>query len=144
MELEQQIEKLINQLDIKEYIRMVILFGSQARGDYNKYSDIAIAILLDDQLIMNSNSLEIRSELISIFSSSLGKKCDIVLINQASPLLKFQIIKYGKLLYCSDEQRYNSFFSAVLNEYFDFKYYQDFHHNLMLNRIKKSGEIPKR
>ena len=140
MELEKQIIIYIKQLRIKDDIEMVILFGSQARGDSNDNSDIDIAFKLDNKSINVINTLELRSDLISYFSSKLGKECDIVFINQAPSLLKYQIVKHGKPVYIADNFDYNSFFSLVIKEYFDFKYYQDFHYRLMLNRIKKGGK----
>ncbi|MFW6035842.1 MAG: type VII toxin-antitoxin system MntA family adenylyltransferase antitoxin [Halothermotrichaceae bacterium] len=135
-----QILTAVKKLDIFDKIKMVILFGSQAKGDSTEHSDIDLAFFLEENVIAESNSLELRSELISILSSDLKKQCDIILINQAQPLLKYQIIKYGKLLYIKN-MNYNKFFSRVLKEYFDFRYYLDFHQNILLEKLKKGGEV---
>jgi len=139
MDLSQKIIEIIDELNIKKHIIMVILFGSQSRGDCNKNSDVDIALLLEDRFLDNKNILEFRSELISVFTSKIKKDCDIVFINQAPPLLKYQIVKYGQVIYKDNDFDYNSFYSLTLREYFDFKYYQDFHNKMLLERVKKGG-----
>src|SRR5690554_4381366 len=139
MKLKEDINRVINKLQLKDKIKIVILFGSRARGDYNPKSDIDIAILLEED-VLDGNYLEVKIDLTSIFSDILGEDCDIVLINKASPLLKYQVIKHGRLIYIDEETDYNSFFSLVVREYFDFKFYLDFHNELMLKRIREGSE----
>lgn len=141
MKLEKQIKNTINSLDNMDNLRLAILFGSQAKGNYNDNSDIDIAFLYDDYYLNNIDRLELRVDLIDIFTSSLNKDCDIVLINEAPLTLKYQIVKYGKLLYIRENESYNAFFSRVLKEYFDFRYFQDLHYNLMLKRIKEGEKL---
>lgn len=136
MKSEKQIKKIVKDLKIKENIKLVILFGSQARGDYDDNSDVDIAILFDELFLLNINSLELRNELSILFSTNLKTEADLVLLNKAGSLLKYQIIKYGKPLYISDDFSYNTFFSSVLKEYFDFQYYQNLHNKLLIKRFK--------
>jgi len=116
---------------------MIILFGSQARGDFKKTSDIDLAFLMEEEYLKNKNVLDVRSELVPFFSSEIKKDCDIIFINQAPPLLKYQIVKYGRKIYLDKDFDYSSFFSLTLKEYFDFKFYQDFQNKMFLKRIKK-------
>src|SRR5690554_8008726 len=113
MKLKEDINRVINKLQLKDKIKIVILFGSRARGDYNPKSDIDIAILLEED-VLDGNYLEVKIDLINIFSDILGEDCDIVLINRASPLLKYQVVKYGKLIYIDEETDYNAFFSLAV------------------------------
>jgi len=137
MDLDKKILETIEKINLKENIKMVILFGSQARGDFKKNSDIDLAFLMEEEYLKNKNVLDVRSELVSIFSSEIKKDCDIIFINQAPPLLKYQIVKYGRTMYLDKDFDYSSFFSLTLKEYFDFKFYQDFQNKMFLKRIKK-------
>ena len=139
MDLEKELIDIINNFNMKKQVEIAILFGSQARGDCDKNSDVDLAFLFEKQFLKNKNALEFRSELISFFSSKIKKECDVILINQAPPLLKYQIVKYGKKIYKDINFDYNSFFSLTLKEYFDFKYYQDFHNKRLMKRIKEGG-----
>lgn len=141
MILENKLTQIIDELAIKNNILIAILFGSQAKGDNNQDSDVDIAFLFEDQFLSNKNVLELRSEFISVFSSKIKKDCDIIFINQAPPLLKYQAVKYGKEIYRDDDFDYGSFYSRALKEYFDFKYYQDYHNEELLQRIKKGGKV---
>jgi len=139
MDLDEKILEIIEELNIKKNTEMAILFGSQARGDYKNSSDVDIALLMEEEFLKNKNILDFRSKLISVFSSEIKKDCDIILINQAPPLLKYQIVKYGRKIYMDQDFDYSSFFSLTLKEYFDFKFYQDFQNKMLLQRIKKAG-----
>ena len=140
MLINDKLKNIIRKLDINEYIKLVMLFGSRARGDYNKNSDFDIAILMEENYLDQINPLELRSELITRFTSELAEECDVVLINQATPLLKYQIVKYGEVIYITPEMGYSTFFSKVVKEHLDFKYYKKLHHDRMLKRLNGDGE----
>ena len=137
VKLKQQLNSVANQLDINDDIKLVMLFGSRAREDYCCDSDVDIAVLLAEDFFGCINPLELKIDLINIFSSELGQECDIVLLNRASPLLNYQVVKYGEVVYKKSDFEYNSFYSLVLRKYFDFKHYLDFHNNLLLKRVKE-------
>lgn len=139
MDINKKILEIIEELNLKEYVKMAILFGSQARGDYKNDSDIDLAFLMEEEYLKNKNILDLRSELVSVFSSKIKKDCDIIFINQAPPLLKYQIVKYGRKIYLDDGFDYSSFFSLTIRKYFDFKFYQDFQNKRLLQRIRKGG-----
>lgn len=135
MQLRKKLKTIITELDIFDHIKLFMLFGSRSRGDYAENSDIDIAILLDNNFLNEINPLELRAELISFFSSELDNECDIILINDANLLLKYQIVKHGEIICISNDMNYATFFSKVLREYFDFRYYKKLHNERMLQRI---------
>ncbi len=139
MDLDNKILEIIEALKLKKNVKMVILFGSQARGDYKSGSDIDLAFFMEEDYLKNKNILDLRSELVSVFSSRIKKDCDIIFINQASPLLKYQIVKYGRKIYMDNEFDYKSFFALTIKKYFDFKFYQDFQNKMLVQRIRKGG-----
>ena len=76
----------------------VYLFGSQAKGKARSKSDIDIAVLLEDETDSYRYfdlMLKYMGELVRIYD----KRVDVVILNNAKPLLQHQVLKYGKLLY---------------------------------------------
>ncbi len=117
MDLKERLKNIVHELDIRPYVKLVVLFGSQARGDSHARSDVDVAFLVEEELLQLRNPLHLRAELMGKLSLELGKDCDVVIINRASPLLKYQVVKYGEVVYCDDQTAYNTFFSRVVVEH---------------------------
>lgn len=112
------IENAIQKFDVD----LIIIFGSVAKGTANSYSDIDIAVLTKN---LNSDTItRTRYGLIDFFEALFKQGCDVIILNEAPPELKYQVVKYGKVLFEKDKA-FNSFFSKTLSEYFDFKYFID-------------------
>lgn len=80
-------------------VRLIVLFGSRARGHARGSSDYDVAYLSGHPL-----SVAECSVLVEAVAAVLGTNedaIDAVDANRASPLLQFQIAKHGKLLYGS-------------------------------------------
>jgi predicted nucleotidyltransferase len=98
-------------LDIKEHteqlqqlfstygVVLAYLFGSQAEGKAGPLSDVDIAVLLGQQVDHEQwfqVQLDLMGELMDLFHRN---DVDVVILNQATPLLAFQIVRYGKIIY---------------------------------------------
>ncbi|MCC3144979.1 nucleotidyltransferase domain-containing protein [Halanaerobium sp. Z-7514] len=130
-----KIMELSKELDFFEEIEVIILFGSRAREDYNSKSDLDLAFLLKSEFFSKINMIEFRINLSNYFAELTGIETDIILLNSAKPLLKFQVLKYGKKIYMSDDFDYASYFSKSLKEYFDFNYFKKLHYQKMRERL---------
>ena len=77
----------------RDHIRKVMLFGSRARGDYHKTSDVDLAVVSD---------FDIRAMLLAAFEASrLPYTFDVVLYGeQYNQSLRDAIDREGKLLLC--------------------------------------------
>ena len=128
----------IKELDIYKKIDIIILFGSRARKDHDIKSDLDLAFLLKADFFKKINVIDLRIDLVNYFSELTEIESDIIFLNSAKPLLKFQVIKYGKLIYKNDNFDYASYFSKTLKEYFDFKYYKEYHYQKMRERLSES------
>lgn len=106
---------LLPLIDRKDFL-LVFLFGSFAKGFSTDKSDIDLAIMFE----LLPDFYEI-SDLKDQLSSHLGREVDILTLNTASPIIRFQVLKYG-LLIKKDDKIYNDFFVCTLNEYRDLKY----------------------
>lgn len=82
----------------RDHIRKVMLFGSRARGDYHKTSDVDLAVVSD---------FDIRAMLLAAFEASrLPYTFDVVLYGgQHNQRLRDAIDREGKLLLCVEGGR---------------------------------------
>ena len=113
---ERTISHLKQVFTAKPDILLVYVFGSQARGKARETSDVDLAVLFK-----NSPSLDDHADLAVRCMRVLGTdKVDVVVLNDASPLLKFEVIKDGKLIHqnCSDDDL-NRFELLAIKMFFD-------------------------
>lgn len=95
-----QLKKLSQQVAKVHTLKMLVLFGSRARGDDHTKSDWDFAILYDDDqnLEQGYSQLKIYTTLANIFQIS-SEKIDVVNLKNCSPLIAFHIAKDGKAIY---------------------------------------------
>lgn len=104
-------------------IRLAYLFGSTAKKRTHRKSDIDIAVLLEDPV---KNRLETKLALLEILQKQFGEKVDMTLLNGAGSLLKYQVVRDGRLLYEKEKGFHKKFYLNSLKEYFDFQPTLDF------------------
>jgi len=127
-----KLNKCIEILKTNSNIIFAYVFGSYARGKINKNSDIDFAIYLNTPQMNPDDYLNIRSKLMDI----CNKNVDIVILNQAIPLLKYEIYKDGILLFTKNKTLEIDYKIKVLFEYDDIKKFLDLSYQSMINRIK--------
>jgi len=131
-------KKVVEFLSKQERVKLAYLFGSVAEGKEGKLSDVDLAVFLDESLskkeILNLQ-LKLISELTSILKTD---KVDLTVMNNAPLLLKYNIIKHGKILKQDMETKVRVE-SGILSDYLDMKYFIDRHTNLAIKRIAKEG-----
>jgi len=84
-------------------VLVAYLFGSQARGRPTPISDVDFAVLLSEAVPRESYldyRIALMQELTRIFRSD---EVQVVILNQAPPLLAYKVIVEGKPLFCRDE-----------------------------------------
>jgi len=115
-DLQKIVEKISAQCEKEPAMDAAYLFGSALLGKRKQTSDIDVAILL------YGASLEEFSVL--SFISSLEKVCgcrvDVVILNRAGEILKYEVRRSGRLIYERDPERRKKF------EIFGRKTYEDF------------------
>lgn len=102
-------------------ISLIYIFGSFAKETNRKNSDIDIAVLLDGEIDVYTK-LNILGALVDIFKR---EDIDLVILNNVNEVLKFQVIKYGKVIYMESLYTKVMFESKTMSEYMDKEYFRD-------------------
>ena len=123
LESSQIVKSLKIFFNMKRDILLAFLFGSFASKRIRRSSDVDIGILF--KTVPDMDAINDVAEELSLI---LRREIDLVILNQASPVLKMQILKNGILLYASKRKRFYQFFTDTVNQYDD------------LNQIRKICE----
>ena len=115
--MEDKVKKLAMLFESEKRVLVAYLFGSYARGLETPRSDVDIAVLLSE---VPERPLEYYLHLERELAKVLEMDVDLVFLNEAPPLLKYQVIKYGRLLFSRDERVRVMFEAKSLCEYLDF------------------------
>src|ERR1700693_2316349 len=126
----------LNQLFVQNPVNAAYLAGSlSSRTSFGHLSDVDIAILLMDQ-IKSDQFLDYQLYFFSELARRLeSESIDVVILNQASMLLKLQVIKYGQILYSRDEKQRVMFETKAVMDYLDFKKYDDIQNQALSRRL---------
>lgn len=106
----------------KHGISLAILFGSQAAGRALRGSDLDLAVWVEQPELLLDIPEAARArrrllrDLINYFETG---EVDLVILNHASPLLKFQVARTGKPVYQKSPGLYAAFCSRALREHTD-------------------------
>lgn len=127
---------------LREYARQkgitaLYVFGSAARGELTQLSDIDLAVLLPqdaDPADLFDKRWKMTLDLMGILGTDA---VDLVLLNQAPPLLCHRIITEGKLVYSRDEREHLRFEVRKILEYLDFKPILELQSQYMRRRLKE-------
>ncbi len=90
----------------------VYLFGSFARGDANRESDVDLAVLAGRPI-----DASVRFELEGRLEEKLRQSVDLIDLRRASAVFRVQILKDGALLVDSDPGRRAEFECFALSDY---------------------------
>ncbi|MFN2341135.1 MAG: nucleotidyltransferase family protein [Halanaerobium sp.] len=108
---------------LTEYgLQLLILFGSYESDNFNKNSDIDLAVKVRQLNQLKKDQFQILNQLSALFGQ---RPVDLVILNHADPLIKFKIASEGELLYQSEEHIFENFQVRAAAEHNDArKFYQ--------------------
>ncbi len=112
-------------LEKHEEILFAYLYGSIARGEANKKSDIDIGIFLKKDFKSDPfYEVKIAEEI----ENSLNlKNVEVIVLNGKPIRFLNQVLRYGKLIFSRDEKTRISFETYVTKSYIEFKkYYEEY------------------
>jgi len=127
-------KKLIKQLKNVfagyEIVQVVYLFGSYASNQENKFSDLDLGILLQE----NYNKM-IKLDILTRLTEQDFTDIDLIILNNVSPLIQYEVVKNNKIIYKKKNFDTSEFFSLIVRKYLDFRPYLDIHRKYLKERI---------
>ncbi|EHK02269.1 nucleotidyltransferase [Candidatus Haloredivivus sp. G17] len=115
-------------------VELAYLYGSVARGEANKLSDIDLAVYLEKGCDSGSVRMELVSEIASLIDDF-----DLVILNEARPLMAYNIVKDGIILFEESPTMKAEIESNIVRRYLDMKPYLLRHAEEMLNKFAEEG-----
>jgi predicted nucleotidyltransferase len=103
-------------LDKRGEVSLAFIFGSFAEGRLNKESDVDIALLFRVE-----PDISTLTDIMNGISDIVKRDVDIVVLNNASPIIRMQVLRKGRLLKKVDERIYCDFYLRTVKEYDDIK-----------------------
>ena len=130
------IEKCKNVLMKYENILFAYIFGSYAKGNMRADSDVDIGIYLKEEMNIEEY-LKIRMDLTKICK----RQVELVVLNAATPLLKYEIYKNNILLFTRDRTIESNYKVKILFEYNDIKRYLEMSYKKTIERLKNEVDF---
>lgn len=97
------------------------LFGSTARGEGRASSDIDVAVFVDNEEASPS-AFGLATDIATDLMAALGRNdVDVVILNQAPPLLYHRVLRDGVRLISRDLAKTTTREGQALSRYLDFK-----------------------
>ncbi len=112
------------------------VFGSWAQGRPRPESDVDVAVLLKEDLDAEARLMR-RLELGNALEELLNRKVDLVVLNDAPPLLQHQVLLHGKRVFERDRMARVEFEVRAGKVYADLKPMFDFFTEAMLREIEE-------
>lgn len=117
----------------------VYLFGSHAKGNPSKDSDIDTAVLLRKGVrrsVYADAALKYTCDLIRLLKFD---HIDIMILNSAGPIARHQVYHHGKLIFCRDKKEALRFKDLSISEYLDFLPFRRRAEERMFKRLRQGG-----
>lgn len=115
------LDKLINVVKQDSQILAVFLFGSAAKAERYKESDVDICLLMDEDSHKATELFQKRLTYLKLFDM------DIQIFQQLPLYIRIRIIKEGKVLFCRNEDMLYEAAFRTIREFSDFQHiYRDY------------------
>ena len=129
----------LNRLARKYKINTFYVFGSQATGKTTKLSDYDFAVLLDDKVPAEKYGdyqIKIISELLRLVKSD---HIDLVILNNKKIplLLKYNVIKDGKILFEKNKNKRVNLEVNILRRWLDWQYFEKMWGDIYIDQVAK-------
>jgi len=128
----------LKEIFVKHGVVLAYLFGSQAEGGVMPLSDIDLAVLFPYS-VMRPERFDRQLRLISDCGRLFRRDdVDVVVLNDAPPLLTFEVVRHGKMLY-EDPAMHPAVDFAVyaISRHADTRPFRHLHNQYLFARIRQ-------
>jgi len=117
-------------------VTLAYLFGSRTKHTATKTSDYDIAAVFKHK---NGSSGLLRKTFLlkEALRKYFPKEIDIVALNDAGSILKYEVVAHGKPIYSENEKFRLAFEVLAAKEYIDDQYMRDIYTTALTKRIRK-------
>jgi hypothetical protein len=106
-------ERLRDRASTLPAVQLAVLFGSVARGEGRARSDVDLGVWLEPDTV--SQRVEVEAEL----GRAAGRPVDVIVLNHAPPLLRFEVARDGVLLLECREGLWTDFKARAMVDWWD-------------------------
>jgi len=132
------VEALVNCLSGQPDVLAAYLFGSHATGEARPESDVDVAVLLSetDEMKRFKRRLGLMGEVEEALSR---RPADVVVLNDAPPLLAHQVLRHGRLIFERDQGARVEFEVRTGKVYADLQPMYEYHSQDLFEKIREVG-----
>ena len=98
-------------------VKLAVLFGSTARGQAGPRSDVDLGVLLEP------DTPDVRSRVESELWRATDRTLDLIFLDKAPPLLRFEIARDGVLLHQEQDHLWTDFKTRAMLDWWDWAPY---------------------
>ena len=124
-------------LAVQPDVTAAYLFGSRVTGRARAESDVDVAVLLNEE--DNVARFERRLQMMVEVSKVCGQEADVIVLNDAPPILQNQVLHYGRLLFERDRRARVEFEVRAGKIYADLEPMRRFFQQALFQEIKEVG-----
>jgi predicted nucleotidyltransferase len=122
----------------QERLVAAYLFGSLAEETDHRLSDADVALLLPRDTDQ-ATAFDTRLRVAAALEKLCRRPVDVVILNHAPPLLRFQVVQRGRVLVERDSATRCLFEARAMSEYYDARRYLDYQFSHLIRRIREEG-----
>ena len=131
------VKKIKEALEPIEYVIFAYLFGSYATGNEWAESDIDVAVYVNQKKI--KDLFHVKIELLTVLTDALKTDdVDLLILNEATPVLKYEVLTKGILIFTKDENVYTEFYLRGFKEFFDYRYLLEKNYKAAMEALKEN------
>lgn len=123
------VETLTRVLDETANVRLAVLFGSAAKGALNSDSDIDIGVSME-------GNRHVAPALRVALERALGRPVDVVMLDEAPPLVRFEIARGGVVLVERHPHGWADFRAHAMIDWWDWAPTARMMHEVMAARLR--------
>ena len=121
-------------------VALAYLFGSAAAGRLTPFSDVDIALVVDETRPLSVSRLRFELEIEDELAARCGlSMADVRVINTAPLLLRGEVVTHGRLLFARDPETRIEFETRTRMEYFDFLPAAELHRKAFFENVRQRG-----